>query len=85
MRAAYAIQYLLLDVPVEPLGMGQRLLARFTLLGRRVVLRSVRCRRLAIGTVLGVEMTICHIVLSRCSLPHSMRYRRTASSDDSAS
>jgi len=54
---------------------GQSLLARFALLGRCIVLRSIRCRRLAIGTILGVEMTGCHSALWWYSLHHSMRYR----------
>ena len=59
---------LLLDVAVEPLGVGQRLLARLALLGGCVVLCSICRRRFAVGAVLGVEMTRCHVALGWYSL-----------------
>jgi hypothetical protein len=65
---------LLLGISIEPLRVGQRLLSRLALFGRCIVLRSIRCRRFAIGAVLGVEMTGRHVGLSGCFLRHSMRY-----------
>ena len=68
MRAIYRTRVLLLNVTVEPLRVGQRLLARLALLGGCVMLCSIRRRRFAVGAVLGVEMTGCHVALGWYSL-----------------